>query len=201
MHIYSIYKATNKVTGKCYIGFDSNWPRRKLEHKSSAKNKKHNFKFYRAIRKYGWDNFEWSIIYQSKDGEHCKCIMENYFITTFNSMKKGYNSTLGGEGQLGLKHNEKTKIKCGAHQIKINGITYNSKQEAMTKLNIGWRQIKRIEKNLPLGRTGQNNGKSKPIILFGKKYETKTEARKKLNLGTKKLNKLLNDQLDLNISL
>ena len=33
MSIYSIYKATNKITRKSYIGFDSNWPRRKNTHR------------------------------------------------------------------------------------------------------------------------------------------------------------------------
>ena len=34
MNIYTIYKATCINTGKSYIGFDSHWPKRKLEHKS-----------------------------------------------------------------------------------------------------------------------------------------------------------------------
>jgi len=38
MNIYSIYKATNKITGKIYIGFDSNWPKRKKRHLSNSFN-------------------------------------------------------------------------------------------------------------------------------------------------------------------
>ena len=30
--IFSIYKATNLINDKCYIGFDSNWPNRKNIH-------------------------------------------------------------------------------------------------------------------------------------------------------------------------
>jgi len=126
MNIYSIYKATNKVNGKVYIGFDSNWPHRKNSHKCYHKNG--DTKFYRAIKKYGWDNFDWEIIYQSKDKIHTKDIMENYFIEQYHSYKNGYNSTLGGDGTfgfvnpnikrgfnangwLGKKHTEKTKLK------------------------------------------------------------------------------------------
>jgi len=49
--IYSIYKATNKINGKSYIGFDSKWPRRK--HKHHFEYKERTSKFYNAIKKYG----------------------------------------------------------------------------------------------------------------------------------------------------
>jgi group I intron endonuclease len=109
MIIYSIYKSVNTKNGKVYIGFDSNWPNRFKIHKSSSK--KQDSKFYRAIRKYGWDNFEWSVIYQSKDKQHTLKEMENYFINEYDSMKNGYNSTLGGDGALGLIFSEETKRK------------------------------------------------------------------------------------------
>lgn len=96
MNIYTIYRATNLVNGKTYIGFDSNWPKRIRIHKSAAK--KQDFKFYRAIRKHGWDNFVWDPIYQSTDYEHTLNKMENYFIVLYDSVGHGYNSTLGGDG-------------------------------------------------------------------------------------------------------
>lgn len=107
MSIYTIYKSVNTKTGKVYIGFDSDWPSRVRIHKSASKNQ--DYKFYRAIRKYGWDNFEWSVIYQSKDKQHTLKEMESYFINEYNSMKNGYNSTLGGDGTFGHKVSDKTK--------------------------------------------------------------------------------------------
>ena len=117
MVIYSIYKATNKINGKCYIGFDSKWPHRKSAHKLSSQTQ--DYKFYRAIRKYGWDNFEWELIYQSKDKEHTKDIMETFFINDYNSFNNGYNSTKGGDGLLGVNHSQQTKQKISlAHKGK-----------------------------------------------------------------------------------
>jgi group I intron endonuclease len=95
MFIYSIYKLTNQLTGKVYIGFDSKPVYRQKQHQ--YKHKKINTKFYRSIRKYGWENFTWEVIYQSKDGEHCLNIMEPYFINHYNSLIEGYNTTIGGE--------------------------------------------------------------------------------------------------------
>jgi len=102
-NIYSIYRATNLITEKCYIGFDSNWPKRKSEHKSAAIRDKGFNKFYNSIKKYGWESFTWEVIYQSCDGLHCLNTMESYFISEYNSYHNGYNSTKGGESGLGNK--------------------------------------------------------------------------------------------------
>ena len=105
--IYTIYKSVNTKNGKVYIGFDSKWPNRKTIHKSSHQTG--DTKFYRAIRKYGWNTFEWHPIYQSKDKEHTLKTMENFFITEYDSFNKGYNSTLGGDGCFGMKLSENAK--------------------------------------------------------------------------------------------
>lgn len=107
--IYSIYKATNTTNGKVYIGFDSKWPSRKRKHKNVME--KCDYNFHKALKKYGWDNFVWEIIYQSKDKSHCLKFMEPYFINEYNSFIDGYNMTLGGDGNFGLKHTEETKRK------------------------------------------------------------------------------------------
>lgn len=101
--IYSIYKATNTITGKSYIGFDKSWPSRKYGHKSRSKNEAHNYKFYNSIRKHGWENFVWEVIYQSKDFDHTYKIMESYFIESYNTYEDGYNMTKGGDGVTGCK--------------------------------------------------------------------------------------------------
>ena len=103
MHIYTIYRATNTINGKVYIGFDSAWPKRKSDHKtdSSIRYNKNN-KFYNAIRKYGWNSFVWEPIYQSMDYEYTLNNMETFFIIEYDSIANGYNTNLGGSsGRLG----------------------------------------------------------------------------------------------------
>lgn len=100
-NIFTIYKVTNIINNKVYIGFDSNWPKRKSIHKCNST--KLDYKFYRAIRKYGWHNFKWEILYQSKDRDYTKNIIENQFIIEYDSFVNGYNSTMGGEGVFGVK--------------------------------------------------------------------------------------------------
>lgn len=105
MTIYTIYKATNKINGKSYIGFDSNYPERINEHKNLSKKRDIKTIFHKAIIKYGWENFEWCVLYQSYDREHTLNTMENYFIIEHNTYagnpNGGYNLTLGGEGTFG----------------------------------------------------------------------------------------------------
>jgi group I intron endonuclease len=107
--VYTIYKVTNLKNGKVYIGFDSKWPNRKTVHKSAHKNGE--TKFYRALKKYGWESFDWQPIYQSNDKTYTLNIMENFFIREYDSFNNGYNSTLGGDGGLGIKHTQETKNK------------------------------------------------------------------------------------------
>lgn len=108
MKIYTIYRSLNKINNKSYIGFDSNWPSRKSNHANNVKNGISTI-FYNAIRKHGWDNFEWTILYQSIDKNHTKNVMEEYFIREYNTYvdnKCGYNMTYGGDGNNG--HCQKT---------------------------------------------------------------------------------------------
>lgn len=58
-----IYKATNKTTKKEYVGLTKNeLSNRKADHKRKAKSGKSTMAFHDAIRKYGFENFEWEII-------------------------------------------------------------------------------------------------------------------------------------------
>lgn len=99
MTIYTIYKATNTVNKKVYIGFTSSFHKRVHTHKKDYK--KRITKFYSAIRKYGWENFQWEVLFQSTDKEYCLNIMEQHYIDQYNSIKEGYNLNFGGAGVLG----------------------------------------------------------------------------------------------------
>jgi len=140
MDIYSIYKATNIVNGKVYIGFDSSWPSRKYKHKQRSLNGKQSL--YCAIRKYGWDNIVWEVIYQSKDAEHCLSVMEPYFIKEYNSYENGYNMTIGGDGSIGYKHT--SEMKKYLSEIRM-GISHKHTEETKLKMSASRKGIRRTE--------------------------------------------------------
>jgi len=98
-----IYKAENKINGKVYIGSTTRTLGiRKSQHKQESKTRKN--KFYSAILKHGFDNFEWSIIDKAKTFDELQK-KEILHINKYDSVKKGYNICYGGQG-----HNTKNDI-------------------------------------------------------------------------------------------
>ena len=62
-----IYKITNKLNNKVYIGQSINIPKRFGEHKRNAFNKNthtYYYPLYKAIRLYGIDNFTFEVLEQ-----------------------------------------------------------------------------------------------------------------------------------------
>ena len=105
-----IYQVRNKINGKSYIGLTTKTLniRRKTHEKDSLTSPQH---FHKAIRLYGWSNFEWNIL-EKVDEENSNKLMKNlnekeiYWIRKFDTFNKGYNSTVGGDGVIGYKHTE-----------------------------------------------------------------------------------------------
>ena len=88
-----IYLIKNLVTGHCYIGQAVNITKRWTRHKRDIM--KLDYPLYRAMRIYGLDNFEFSIL------ELCTREQLNsrevYWIAKYDSFKHGYNLTPGGD--------------------------------------------------------------------------------------------------------
>jgi group I intron endonuclease len=104
MNIYRIYRATNSISGKVYIGFTSGPLKgRMTTHKHNCFTRLYKNKFYDAIRSYGWDQFIWDEIYVAKESvkaqqSHTLKVMEDYFIHEYDSLNNGYNIAPGGGG-------------------------------------------------------------------------------------------------------
>lgn len=107
-----IYCYENQINSKKYIGQTNNIERRKREHLSSSynvKNDGYNSAFHRAIRKYGIENFFFSILEECDEEKANE--REQYWIQEKNSYidNHGYNLTLGGDGNKKIsKFSEET---------------------------------------------------------------------------------------------
>lgn len=99
--VIGIYKITNKINGKSYIGQSIDIERRFREHRKS----KDDSLIDNDIRKYGQDVFTFEIL------EECPSIelnrRERYYIEKFKSHKKGYNQTAGStkDKRMSVKEN------------------------------------------------------------------------------------------------
>ena len=93
-----IYLATNIVNKKIYVGQTI----KSLELRISQHKKdmlKRDFLFYRALRKYGFDNFKWNIIKECASKEELdRAEIELISKLGANDKKIGYNTGAGGSG-------------------------------------------------------------------------------------------------------
>lgn len=119
-----IYCFKNKVNGKCYIG-------QAIKIRSRLKGHWHainshsidNMIIYKAIDKYGIENFELKIIYEIRnslawDTKKKLDELEKKYIQEYNSYENGYNQTLGGDaGVLGYKMTDEQKERIRQNSI------------------------------------------------------------------------------------
>lgn len=93
--MFFLYKIYNKINGKFYIGKTNNTAKRWKQHEFESRNNS-NLLIHKAIRKYGIDNFEFTILSEfDTDKEVC----EEEIIQIKSSNKNMiYNIALGGNG-------------------------------------------------------------------------------------------------------
>ena len=121
-----IYKITNTVNGKVYIGKSHNIEERFKQHIEGLNGKRnHNPHFQSAWNKYGKSNFKFEIIHHLKRYvEEEISDLEIYYISKYNSADAnyGYNFQCGGQGgKLSERHKEIMKQQS---QFKNASLTY-----------------------------------------------------------------------------
>lgn len=112
-----IYKITNKLNGKSYIGqttkprgFLDRYPNKgngiervyRFHKKNKNKGYGYNVHLFNSIEKYGFDAFDVDEVYDTAFSREELNEKEMFYIQKFDCFNNGYNSTLGGEGSLGM---------------------------------------------------------------------------------------------------
>lgn len=143
--MYSVYKITNKINNKCYIGSSIRVEKRWKQHINCSNNPnspQYNYPLYNAFRKYGIDNFSFEIL---KDDFNSIQEMTNYehdMIIYYNSLKNGYNQTeFTDRADIANENIQKYIIqisqKCAKIDIYNNILEiYNSYHDAARKNNM-----------------------------------------------------------------
>ena len=97
-----IYKITNNINDKIYIG-QTNYTLSERLHQhylDSKKQHRKNRPLYQAINKYGIENFSIELIEETNNPLE----REIYWIEYYGSFKNGYNATMGGNGKRYLDY-------------------------------------------------------------------------------------------------
>lgn len=171
---YTVYKHTSP-SGKVYIGITKLKPEYRWNNGKGYR--EDQILFYRAIKKYGWDNFTHEILYKNlleKDAKN----LEISLIKQYKALNMSYNITDGGDGGRGLhgkrkKHSEEAKRKMS---ISRKGLFIGNKNP----------MYGRHETNPAYGKFGKEHPASKVVYQYSltgefiAKWDSMTEAAKSL---------------------
>lgn len=92
-----VYKITNQITGKEYVGFTTRSVEHRFKKHKSMVYKKGCSALYRAMEKYGKENFTVQVLFTSEDLSELKKAESEYIISHRTLSPHGYNLTTGGE--------------------------------------------------------------------------------------------------------
>lgn len=156
LNMIGIYKITNIVNNKVYVGSSKSINRRKYQHFYLLKNNKHkNLYLQFSYNKYGKSSFIFELL--EKCDINQLSLKEEYWIKYYNSYKSksGYNlalvenSTHSFNNETKFKMSKSNTSKKKLYQYDINGKLLNkfdSIKECSIKLNIPRRNIQNVLK-------------------------------------------------------
>ena len=191
-----IYKITNNINGKEYIGYKTKTVNESKNYYGSGIIIKH------AIKKYGKDNFSKNILYRGITSFYKLKHIEKECIRLFDTFRNGYNLTLGGDGILGLKQSEKSNK---LRSISMTGKKHTEEtKNLLSKLKIGNTNAsgKRSEefcKNISekiKGHIPWNKGKTECLSYSGEKHgksKISDNIAKEIKIATQKNNERICD--------
>lgn len=177
-----IYKITNQLNNKTYIGQSCDIERRWREHRNSLYSSHcYDYPLYRALRKYGLENFSFEILE--------KCSLEELndkerdYIDKYNSiLPNGYNQTLGGQNSKpSLLTKEEVKeikdlLKTSSLTQEEIGHKFSVSQNTISDINTGYTWI---EKNCSYPIRKYSISKKKYFCIdCGKEISKKAERCK-----------------------
>lgn len=127
-----IYSFRNKFNQKRYIGKSINIENRYNAHMGACFNRNEDGYFYRALRKYGVENFDFTVLIECP--EENLNYWEKFYIRYYcsNNNDYGYNLTNGGDGTSGLKHSDEWKEKQAIIQKEVQ-LKYWASEEGKNK--------------------------------------------------------------------
>ena len=194
---YKVYKLTSP-SKKIYIGITCQPIKKRWENGCGYKKCP---AIHKAIKKYGWDNFQKEILYENlseSEAKEFEISLIKYFKS--NNKKYGYNLTEGGDGTRGRKLSEEAKQRI--REMNSGKRLTEEQKEHLRQINLGKRHSEETKKKMSKTRMGNkyclgvkhteewkrqmsermrgtNNNQSKRVICLEtmKVYDTITEAK------------------------
>jgi group I intron endonuclease len=155
-----IYKITNQINEKVYIGktletIEKRWKQHLYD---SKKDTHKNRPIYRAINKYGVENF--TIEQIEKCLEKDINDRERFWIESYNSFKDGYNATIGGDGKAYIDRSQVISLYNKGYTCKEIGQIMSIDAGTVSKI------LKNNNIKVISGQELARLKKSKPVLLI-----------------------------------
>jgi group I intron endonuclease len=191
-----IYKISNTINGRIYIGSAVDLQKRKAKHLFQLKINKHcNNKLQRFVNKYGIENLLFECIELCEKENLIK--REQYFIDFFGCVKNGFNILQTAGSWLNHKHTKETRKKQSIAKKGIQSKGMLGKKHTDETKNLIAKKAfgrKQTEKQIQ-NRIKKNTGKKRPIsaiLTVRKKLEILNreqvlEIRELLKTGMKQI--------------
>lgn len=173
----NVYRVTCVENNKKYIGITQHDIRERFNGHISAASLGSTCVFHCALRKYGHENFLLELV-ECVDTWEIACQREIFLIESEQTHVSvgGYNSTKGGDGNLGLKHTLASKQKMSESQKKRTRKPHSEKTK---------QKISNAKKGKKLSlATIEKIQQTKLSRAYPKRKHT-NEARKKMSLAKK----------------
>jgi group I intron endonuclease len=185
--MYYIYKITNTVNGKNYIGYTKNPKGRWASHKTEAKKLRSGQNIHKAMAKHGIDNFVFEIIFEHPDKDYVFRTMEDILIQEHKALGPyGYNMDPGGNGRSEISAETRQRMS----EAKKGKVPWNKGLRGSTPWNKGLtKDDPRVAANVSAAHQSRKN------YTPWNKGLTKEEAPQLSNSGVKKGNKPWNKGL------
>lgn len=171
---YTVYMHKNKINSKVYIGITKQKPKYRWNDGNGYKTQI----FYKAIQKYGWNNFEHYILFQHLTKEEAeKKEIELIAEYKSNQKKYGYNIENGGHIQC---VSEQTKEKLRQTHKGENAYWYGKRlseetKEKLSKAHKGKKLSKITKQKMSESRKGKSTWNK------GKHHTEETKQKMKEN--------------------
>lgn len=158
-----IYSATNNLNGKVYVGLTTKTLDERINcHLSETKKDRlSHLYFYRALKKYGADNFTWKILCETDTKEKLKAL-EKFYIMAYCKIGKIYNMTNGGELRLNsISIETRKKLSEIRKGVKLSEET----KKKLRIANLGKKSSEQTKEKMRQSMIGKNTGKRNPEII------------------------------------
>ena len=174
--MYTVYRHYNRLTNKSYIGMTSQEPKRRWR---SGKGYKNNLRMWNDIQNSDW-NTDWvhEILCENVSNREEAEYLESLFISWFDSINKGYNTSAYASHHC--KHTEESKRKMSEAQTGEKAYWYGKHHSEKSKKKMSDNHADFSGENNPnFGKHHSEESKkkmsenrpSKPVIQFSKTSE------------------------------